>query len=302
MSVNAFEPETSACAERPIWQVRLSRLIADRNVIVERDRGFGPLPRHRFDRYTPQSGAHVDKPPIVFVYGGAWVSGERGCYAFAASALAAKGFETIVPDYRLFPNVQFPAFVDDIALAYAHCAFARKASQPPPILVGHSAGAHIAALIAGDPQYRMRADRGVAKPSGLVGISGPYAFDPTTWDSTAEIFKTTAHAPDVARPVTHAKPSFPPTLLIHGSRDTVVTPNAAETFRDALQAAGADVRVRMLSGIGHITPVLAFARPLRWVIPVRAAVVSFAEEIARGDVKSARPSRDIRTAGSGASA
>lgn len=279
---NQNASQTASDCDRPIWQVRLSRLIADRGITVEHGRGYGPDARHRFDRYLPKGGADPARAAIVFVYGGSWTTGERGCYAFAASALAKRGFEVLVPDYRLYPDVRFPEFIDDIAMAYGHAALARKRGQPTPALVGHSAGAHIAALLSLDPAYRQRVDGRLPKPSAFVGLSGPYGFDPTTWDTTAEIFATTADEPDRARPVAQARASAPPTLLLHGGRDTIVTPDASQLLHDALATHGVTVDLKIYDWLAHAGPVLAFARPLRWLIPLVDDIAGFLDRHARG--------------------
>ncbi|MEO0671200.1 MAG: prolyl oligopeptidase family serine peptidase, partial [Pseudomonadota bacterium] len=146
---------------------------------------------------------------------------------------------------------------------------------PAPVLVGHSAGAHIAALLIGDDRYLAALERDVPRPSAFVGMSGPYAFDPTTWDTTAHIFATTTDNPDAARPVTFASRSFPPTLLIHGSRDQLVTPNASVAMRDALSEAGAEVTLKTYGLLAHGGTVMAMVRPLRWVTPVFDDMLSF---------------------------
>lgn len=264
------------------WQVTLSRLAADRrDVFVERDRGYGPDPRHRFDRYRPKRGADPTLPTLIFVYGGRWTTGERGCYAFLGSALAKHGFEVRIPDYRLFPDVRFPTFVEDIALCYGHAALSRSRRQPSPFLMGHSAGAHIAALLAFDPGYRQAVDSKLPKPSGLIGISGPYTFDPTTWETTKNIFAPTAGEPDRARPISFVRRSAPPSLLIHGGRDRVVNAIATHQLHGALESAGVRSTKRIYGYLGHGGPILAIARPMRWFLPVFSDVVTFAREAAQ---------------------
>src|ERR1700733_10098250 len=83
-----------------------------------RDIAYGPLPRQKLDVYTPARGATA-APVLVFFYGGSWNSGRRQDYAFAGRALASRGFVTVVPDYRLAPQVRFPAFIQDGAAAIA---------------------------------------------------------------------------------------------------------------------------------------------------------------------------------------
>jgi acetyl esterase/lipase len=77
---------------------------------------YGPLPRHRLDLYTPPGLAET-APLLVFVPGGGWRSEERADYRFAAYPLAGLGCRVAVVDYRLWPEVRFPAFVEDTALA-----------------------------------------------------------------------------------------------------------------------------------------------------------------------------------------
>ena len=64
----------------------------------------------------PETGA-ADAPVMMFIYGGGWNDGAKADYAFVGHAFASRGFVTVVPDYRLVPQVRFPDFVDDCALA-----------------------------------------------------------------------------------------------------------------------------------------------------------------------------------------
>ena len=170
-----------------------SGLVADRGVMVERGVAFGALARDRLDIYRPAAGDQGG-PIAMFIYGGGWRSGDRATYGFVGAALAARGITTVVADYRLFPEVKFPAFVEDAARAYAWVSTnlaTGAAKRRPIVLIGHSAGAYIAAMLALDERYLSAV--GVAeRPAGLVGLAGPYAFDPTTFPTTAEIFKPAA--------------------------------------------------------------------------------------------------------------
>jgi acetyl esterase/lipase len=200
-----------------------SRLVAERGAVVQRDQSFGPNTRHRLDVYRPKTPC-PDGPVVIFWYGGGWTSGDRATYGFVGSALAGRGITTVVPDYRHYPEVTFPGFVDDAALAYAWVAknVAMNGAKPRPIIVmGHSAGAHTAALLAYDQGYLMRAGSNLPKPTGLIGLAGPYSFDPTTWPTTKQIFATAPSA-DSARPVSFIRPGAPPALLLHGAADTTV--------------------------------------------------------------------------------
>ena len=58
-------------------------------------------------------------PVVVFFYGGSWQSGRRQDYSFVAQALTSRGCVVVIPDYRLYPEANFPAFVEDGAAAFA---------------------------------------------------------------------------------------------------------------------------------------------------------------------------------------
>ena len=83
---------------------------------VGHDLAYGSDPMQRLDIYAPY-GATGNLPVLLFIYGGGWDSGRRQDYAFAGQALASRGFLTLVVGYRLVPQVRYPAFVEDAALA-----------------------------------------------------------------------------------------------------------------------------------------------------------------------------------------
>src|ERR1700684_168074 len=114
---------------KPRWLLMLSFLSACSPVTVlnalapkagiteTRDIAYAPGDRHALDIYQPNGQGAA--PVVVFIYGGGWKDGNKGEYRFVAAALAARGFLTVVPDYRLFPQVRFPTFLQDNAAAVA---------------------------------------------------------------------------------------------------------------------------------------------------------------------------------------
>lgn len=259
-----------------------STLFADPGVSVERNISYGPHSRHRLDVYRPSGRAGVG-PIAVFIYGGAWRDGHRSDFGFVGAALAARGVTTVIPDYRLFPEVTFPAFVEDAAQAYLWTLKTLAVGDSgirPIVLVGHSAGAHIAALLALDKRYLQRLGSQVAMPSGLVGLAGPYAFDPTTWPSTRAIFANVTDA-RAARPISFVRGDAPPALLMHGLDDTVVRLWNLRTLARDLERTGARVRTRVFENVGHVGIVLALSRPFRWRAPVLSETLDFIETVGR---------------------
>ena len=270
----------------PTVQSLYSRIVADPGASLEAGVAYGPHARHVLDVYRPRSSRDAedqDGPIAIFIYGGGWRRGERSTYGFVGAALAARGITAVIPDYRLYPDVKFPAFVEDAARAYAwtSATLASGAGKRRPIfLIGHSAGAHTAALLALDPRYLAAAEVS-NEPAGLIGLAGPYAFDPTTYPSTKEIFAPAVGSQD-ARPVAFAGARSPPALLMHGLKDETVQLSNMRELAAALQTFGAPVRKLELADIGHAGLVLAISRPLRWRAPVLSEIEAFIRSVAGG--------------------
>ena len=250
-----------------------SALTSDTGVSVESGVRYTNHDKGKLDVYRPITIEEM-RPIVLFLYGGGWVSGERSLYSFVGSALAAKGITTVVPDYRLYPEVVFPAFVEDCAVAFGWVTDHLAQAGRPVIVAGHSAGAHIAALLALDPAYLNG-----PRPAGLVGLAGPYAFNPTTWPSTKEIFGKVSSNPDGARPIAFASSSAPPALLLHGAADSTVKAWNSVQLTERLRALSRPVDLLTFPGVGHMGLVLSIARPFRWHAPTLRSIVEFVRKI-----------------------
>lgn len=250
--------------------------ISENTIKKETNITYGPDNRHRLDIYKPDA-ENKNTPLVIFYYGGGWTAGNRDLYHFVGAALAKKGYTTIIPDYRLYPEVKFPEFVNDAALAYqwAWQKFVKdKSASRSIILIGHSAGAHIGALLSYDKTYLNNLGTEIPRPDGFIGLAGPYAFDPTTWHSTKEIFSTAKNA-DQARPIAFVDSSSPKTLLIHGVDDTTVRMWNANELSEKLSKNKVENQLVKLQGIGHLGIVTSIAKPLRWRASVLDEMVSF---------------------------
>lgn len=237
---------------------------------------YGTAERQRLDVYVPRQQG-TDRPVVVFFYGGSWNSGTRSGYAFVGRALAAQGFVVVLPDYRLVPAVRYPDFVADGAAAVRWAkAHARDYGGDPGriVLMGHSAGAYIAAMLAVDARW-LGPDR--AAVAGLVGLAGPYDFAPFDVDASREAFGRWPDPSDT-QPVKWAGAGDPPSLLLVGTDDTIVRPRNSEALAARLQAGGVPVRVVAYPKIGHVGLLLALARPFRGRAPVLRDVTAFIRE------------------------
>ena len=254
----------------------LNALPADGSRRVAGDVAYGGDPRQRLDVYAPARGAGP-WPVLVFFYGGSWASGARRDYAFAGKALAAEGFLTVVPDYRLVPQVRFPGFVEDGASAIAFAlAQAREWGGDPQRLAlsGHSAGAYIAAMLALDPSFLAKAGVPAGAVKAWAGLSGPYDFYPFDVKVAQDAF---GNWPDPAatQPITFAGAGDPPSFLAHGTKDTTVKPRNTQALAAKLRAAGVAVDERLYDGLDHKDVALALTRTFRGKAPVRADMSRF---------------------------
>ena len=250
----------------------VNSLTPDDIFVETADIAYGANPRMRLDVYRPIS-VPVDghAPVVVFFYGGSWRTGSKSDYLFAAEALAERGIVTVVADYRVYPEVRYPDFLPDCALAVAWAfkeigAYGGDAKRI--FVAGHSAGAYNAAMIAYDPRWL--APFGI-KPSqlrGFIGLAGPYNFLPIEDEGVKLVFGWPGTPAD-SQPINHVTKDSPPSLLIAAQKDTFVYPEKnTEPLAARLQAVGADVTVRIHSGVSHVTLMGAMSRPLRGLAPV----------------------------------
>jgi len=244
------------------------------------DVAYGPLARHRLDIYTPAVAAPpAGWPMVVFFYGGSWNTGERGDYKFIGEALAERGILTLVADYRLYPEVRFPSFLEDSALALAWgLDHARSLGADPRrvFVMGHSAGGYNAAMLALDRRWLAATGHRPAELAAWIGLAGPYEFLPLAPDSPARpVFFHPDYPPDT-QPIAAVSSGAPPAFLAAPSHDQVVSPERSTRAMAArLRAAGVPVELKLYDGISHALIAGAFARPLRAMAPVRDDVAAF---------------------------
>ena len=244
------------------------------------DIAYGPLSRQKLDIYVPDVAVKRPFPVVVFFYGGGWDSGERKHYRFVGAALASRGVMTVVADYRLYPEVVFPAFVEDGALAvkWAQDHAAESGGDPGHLFVmGHSAGSHIAAMLALNKQYLRSAGADPRAIAGLIGLSGPYDFLPLKSATPKKVFGDPA--PRTTQPIDFVNADAPPALLITGSSDTTVDPGNSRRLAEALAAAGRPVELRAYPDVGHGRVIAGFSPPLARRVPVTDDVMRFIDSI-----------------------
>lgn len=237
---------------------------------------FGTDPRQRLDIYRPTGSGPF--PVMVFLYGGAWDSGERSMYRFVGDAFAAHGILTVIPDYRLWPGVRYPVFLQDcaLALAWTRANIAGHGGRSsPPALIGHSAGAYNAAMLALDPSLLGAVGRSPrADLSRVVGLAGPYDFLPLHSDKLRDVFGPGPAAAST-QPITHVDGRNPPMLLAAGTADGTVMPLNTIRLAARIRAEGGPVEERLYPGVDHLEIVGAIGRPLQSLAPTLRDCLSF---------------------------
>lgn len=229
------------------------------------DIAYGTEARQVLDIYRPRTPL-ANTPLVIFFYGGGWNDGAKEDYEFVASALTEDGMTVVIPDYRLYPEVTFPAFVEDGAAAVAWTirnAERYGASRDAVFLMGHSAGAHLAASLALDRRYLERLELGPEMLSGLIGLSGPYDFLPIEDGYLLKVFPEATH--NDSQPVNFVTPGAPPTLLIHGDDDDIVVIDNSNSLARRLRDAGVRVTLKPYTGVGHARVVAALAPRLEFL-------------------------------------
>jgi len=259
-----------------------SRLTAF-NAIIPKDNGvarviedaaFGQDPRQRLDVYRPMSPAK-DLPIIVFFYGGSWYYGDKDGYSWLGRALAARGFVAVIPNYRLVPQVRYPAFVEDGAAAVRKVAQIAESVGGDPnriILAGHSAGAYNAAMLAYDDRW-LGNDK--ARIKGFIGLAGPYDFLPLVGPHVKAAFAGTADL-KATQPVEYIDKGDPPAFLGLGAQEDTVDPKNSMSLAAKLRAAGVPVELKLYPKVGHVGLITAIAKPLRGRAEVLDDMVRFA--------------------------
>jgi acetyl esterase/lipase len=250
-----------------------SALLADSGV------AYGSNPRNKLDIYRPENKS-ASAPVIVFFFGGNWVSGKREDYAYVGRALAKRGFVVVIPDYRLYPEVKYPDFLDDSAQAVAWTAGAIDSHGGDPkriFVMGHSAGAYNAAMLALDPRWLAKAGMKTSELRGWIGLAGPYNFLPVENKTTRPVFNF-PDTPADSQPINHGGANSPPALLIAANKDKLVDPQRnTGKLATRLRTDMVPVTERYFDGVNHVTLVASLSSTLSALAPTLDVVSAFVD-------------------------
>lgn len=243
------------------------------------DQPYGRGVRQSLDIWVPEQAQAGDRlPVVVFFYGGGWGSGERQSYGFAGRALASQGFVVVIPDYRLVPRAHWPDFLEDAAaaVAWTHRHIGELGGDPGRIaLMGHSAGAYNAVMLALDPVWMRAAKCDASVIRGVAGLAGPYDFLPFEKGGMADRAMGKVRPPEKTQPIHYARGDAPPLWLASGDEDETVRPRNSRNLSAAIERLGGSATLRVYPGMGHTGIVMALAAPFRAKGPVLDEATDF---------------------------
>lgn len=242
--------------------------------------GAGSL--SRLDVYRPR-GRRDGLPVIIFLYGGRWRGGSKDDYRLLGDAFTRRGFVVAIPEFRSFPESQFPGWVEDAAKAvqWTRSNIGRYGGDSSQIwVIGHSSGAHTVALLALDERYLRAVGLSASAVRGYVSVAGPVD---TTW--------TEPDVQEVMGPVAGWSRTYPinfidgteqPILLLHGANDRTVSVANSERLASRIRARGGRARSIVYRGIGHQEIIFALSVPRLGNREVADDVVEFIRGGRRG--------------------
>lgn len=241
------QPPSTSEIERPIR--------AERNLVFRRVAGA----EITADLFRPDDEAVY--PLVIVIHGGAWSAGDKWQVGDHSRELAQAGFVALAINYRLAPAHPLPAQIEDCRFAL-HWAVAQavkwRADAKRVCLWGYSAGGHLSALLATDPQ--------AADPPICAVVAGgapcDFEFVPGESGALAHVFGgTPAEVPDVyqqASPTTHVTSKSPPFFFFHGEKDVLVPAASSQRMHHRLREAGVESDYHMVPKRGHLLTFIDF--------------------------------------------
>ncbi len=247
---------------------------------------YGPSPFQQVDVFVPATEGRADagarQPVIIFFHGGGWAKGSRDTYGFAGRAFASQGFVTVIAGYRLVPEGRYPVFMEDAAAAvrWTRANIAAQGGDPDNIvLAGHSAGAHIALLLALDPRWLGAEVQPGGAIRGAISLAGPADFLPLDPGGRGEVALGHVRPLEITQPIHFARADAPAIWMGHGDADVTVRPRNSTRLAAAIDDAGGQAEVRVYPGVDHEGTVTPLSLLYRDRIPLLREASAFARRV-----------------------
>jgi arylformamidase len=228
----------------------------------ELDIAYGDHPKQYLDVYGPVGGTNA-APVFLFIHGGGFREGDRAHYGYVATSFAAEGILTVVPSYRLQPEVGYFDAVEDIRTVVGWIAdnVEEHGGAPRGLVVGgHSAGALLGAFVTGDRTWLHEKSLPYDLLGSLASFSVAYDF---TSDVLSSYVRERLGSDDqrrAASPLLNVREPVDRAIVAVGANEQkYIDPSRA--YAEKLESAGADTELLVLDGLGHDGTVLSLADP-----------------------------------------
>jgi acetyl esterase/lipase len=263
----------SACTQLGIFVINFPTLFSNQKVV--RNLSFGSNYGSKLDLYYPKK-SDKPSPVIVFFHGGKWMNGKKQDYRFVADAFTKKGYIVIIPDYVKYPITKFPTWQEDGAKAVVWAYNNVKTYNGDKnnlFVMGHSAGAHIGALLATNNEYLLKEKASRSYIKAFVGIAGPYNFIPDDKD-LENMFAPKENYPNM-QVSTYIDGKQPPMLLLWGEKDKDVGKSNLDKLENTLKQKGGKYDIKIYPNIDHIDIITALSPLKQNLAPVLKDIDSF---------------------------
>ena len=263
----------SACTQLGIFVINFPTLFSNQKVV--RNLSFGSNYGSKLDLYYPKK-SDKPSPVIVFFHGGKWMNGKKQDYRFVADAFTKKGYIVIIPDYVKYPITKFPTWQEDgakaVVWAYNNVKI-YNGDKNNLFVMGHSAGAHIGALLATNNEYLLKQKASRSYIKAFVGIAGPYNFIPDDKD-LENMFAPKENYPNM-QVSTYIDGKQPPMLLLWGEKDKDVGKSNLDKLENTLKQKGGKYDIKIYPNIDHIDIITALSPLKQNLAPVLKDIDSF---------------------------
>lgn len=242
-----------------------------------KDVSYGELSRQTLDIYKAEK-PRAGSPVLVFVHGGSWDSGSKDIYKFLAEGFTSEGFDVVVPDYRLYPEVKNPEFIIDNAKAVAYAA--EQFPDRSIVMMGHSAGAYNVLMLGLQPDYLKSQSVNICETvSGIVALAAPVGIIPLTEEPLITIFPDRFEGQDAV--LNNTSTPVPALFLGHGQKDKTVYPQNSTQLGEKITARGGKAEVEIYEGLNHTDMVKVMSRHFDGDTTLKSDIVRFVENLPR---------------------
>lgn len=272
------------CTKAGLEIANLPAKLSDTKIL--RDVAYGDDPWETLDIYLPSISHSEPLPVLVFFYGGSWMDGSKDQYEFVGENFANQGYITVIADYRKYPQVKFPTFVEDGAKAVAWTVnhMGQYGGEDRVFISGHSAGAHIGALMTADERYLQTHHLTTKSIKAFAGLAGPYDFVPYE-ENYKDMFGPPENYPQM-QVTTFIEGDEPPMLLLWGADDDLVGRRNLDLLVARIEARQGVVETKIYPNMGHVDILSGMVWFLKSKGPVVTDVVDFFRKVSAAEHES----------------